>query len=111
MERPIGVRCNALDDRQFDRIHLATLEILERTGCEVQGERALKLLEEAGCFVEGHRARIPAALVRWALGVAPERITLCAREGERVMPLEADQVYFGTGSSSSARSTASPART
>jgi len=98
MERPIGVRFDALDDTQFERLHLAALAILERTGCEVQGERALALLKDAGCPVDGQRVRIPAALVRWALGVAPETVTLCTRDGRRVVPLEADQVFFGTGS-------------
>jgi trimethylamine--corrinoid protein Co-methyltransferase len=98
IDRPIGVGFDALTDAQFEQIHLATLEILERTGCEVQGDRALRLLREAGCFVDGRRVRIPAALVRWALSVAPEKVTLCTRDGERVMPLEGNRVFFGTGS-------------
>lgn len=98
MDRTIGVTFDALTDAQFERLHLASLEILERTGCEVQGERALNLLREAGCRTEGRRVWIPAALVRWALGVAPEKVTLCTRDGARVMPLEGRRVFFGTGS-------------
>jgi len=98
MDRSIGVTFDAITDDQFERIHLASLEIMERTGCEVQGERALKLLTNAGCRADGTRVYIPSALVRWALGVAPEKVTMCTRDGERTMHLEGNRTYFGTGS-------------
>ena len=42
--------------------------------------------------------RIPAGLVEWALSVAPKRVVLCNRAGQRVMPLERRNTFFGPGS-------------
>jgi len=87
-----------LSDEQIQDLHLATLEILERTGVQVNDPRALDLLRRAGARVNGEHVRIPAPLVEQALRSAPERVVVCARTGERVMPLEANRVFFGTGS-------------
>ena len=85
-------------EEQILEVHLATLEILERTGVEVRESRARALLQQAGARVEGDQVRFPAQLVEWAVGSAPERVVVSARTGERVMPLEANRVFFGTGS-------------
>jgi len=85
-------------EEQILEVHLATLEILERTGVEVRESRARALLQQAGARVEGDQVRFPAPLVEWAVGSAPERVVVSARTGERVMPLEANRVFFGTGS-------------
>ncbi|HUU54139.1 MAG TPA: trimethylamine methyltransferase family protein [Armatimonadota bacterium] len=87
-----------VSDEQIQELHLATLEILERTGVEVKQKRAVELLEKAGARVEGERVCIPADLVENAIRSAPERVVVCSRTGERVMPLEANRVFFGTGS-------------
>lgn len=85
-------------DEQILEVHFATLEILERTGVEVRDQRARNLLKQAGARLEGERARIPSHLVNWAINSAPERVVLSSRTGQRVMPLEANRVFFGTGS-------------
>ncbi|MGE5618812.1 MAG: trimethylamine methyltransferase family protein [Sphingomonadaceae bacterium] len=88
-----------LSDDQRDRIHQASLETLERTGVVLEEPRAVELLRKAGGHVsDGARVRIPAALVEWAVSVAPKRIVLCDRHGRRVMPLEGNNVFYGTGS-------------
>jgi len=87
-----------LSEEQVGELHLATLEILERTGVEVRDKRALELLKKAGARAEGDRVRIPGRLVMEAIGSAPERVVLASRTGERVMPLERNRVFFGTGS-------------
>lgn len=87
-----------LSDDQIYQIHLATLEILERTGVEVQEPESLELLRKAGARVDGSRVRIPPALIKQALHAAPERVVVCKRTGERSMPLEGSKVYWGTGS-------------
>lgn len=40
-----------LSKDELERVHLATLEVLERTGVHVQEERALELLKQAGAHV------------------------------------------------------------
>jgi len=87
-----------LSDDQIQEIHLATLEILERTGVEVQEPQAHQVLRQAGARVDGSRVRIPPGLVKRALQLAPERVVLCSRNGDRVLPLDNCRVYFGTGS-------------
>jgi len=88
-----------LSDEQCQQIHLASLEILSRTGIRVMDQEAVTLLQEAGADVtDGNLVRYPPHLVEWALRVAPPRVILCHRSGERVMWLEDRNVYFGTGS-------------
>lgn len=85
-------------DSQLEQIHYASLEVLERTGIVVKNEEALKLLKSAGCRVQDQRVWIPSWLVEEALQLAPKRIPVANRLGERVLPLEKNRVYYGTGS-------------
>jgi len=88
-----------LSDDQVERIHNASLEILDHTGVCLYEQEALDLLEKAGVGVsEENRVRIPPGLVEWALSIAPKRVVLCDRHGRRVMPLERGNVFFGPGS-------------
>jgi trimethylamine---corrinoid protein Co-methyltransferase len=92
-------RFRKLSDDQVERLHHASLEILDRTGIRLYEPEALELLEKKGVHLEdGNRVRIPPGLVEWALSVAPKRAVLCDRSGRRVMPLERNNVFFGTGS-------------
>ena len=88
-----------LSQDQLERIHFASLEILERTGVRLHLPEAVDLLKKAGAdVVNGNHVRIPASLVEWALSIAPKRVTLANRHGERVMPLERNNVFYGPGS-------------
>jgi trimethylamine--corrinoid protein Co-methyltransferase len=92
-------RFRKLSDDQIERLHHASLEILDRTGVCLYEPEAVALLEKKGLPVEeGNRVRIPPALVEWALSVAPKRTVLCDRNGRRVMPLERNNVFYGPGS-------------
>lgn len=88
-----------LSEDQLERMHFASLEILERTGVRLHLPEAVELLRKAGAEVTGgNRVRIPASLVEWALSVAPKRVVLANRNGDRVMPLERNNVFYGPGS-------------
>ncbi len=88
-----------LSEDQLERIHFASLEILERTGVRLHLPEAVDLLKKAGANVtSGNRVRIPSSLVEWALSVAPKRVVLADRNGNRVMPLERNNVFYGPGS-------------
>jgi trimethylamine--corrinoid protein Co-methyltransferase len=92
-------RFRKLSDDQVERLHHASLEILDRTGVLLFEPEALDLLKKKGLPIEdGNRVRIPPGLVEWALGVAPKRAVLCDRNGRRVMPLERHNVFYGPGS-------------
>jgi trimethylamine--corrinoid protein Co-methyltransferase len=84
---------------QLDEIHLASLEILRRTGVRVFEPEAVAMLHAAGCTVtDGNLVRFPPAVVEDALRAAPSRVVLCDRLGAPRMFLEGHRTYFGTGS-------------
>ncbi len=83
---------------QLEQIHYASLEVLERTGMIVKHKEALALLKEAGCRVQGEHVWVPGWLVEECIRLAPRRIAVADRLGKRVMPLEKNRVYYGTGS-------------
>lgn len=83
---------------QLEQIHNASLEVLEHTGMIVKHKEALALLKEAGCRVKDERVWVPGYLVEECLRLAPKRVVVANRLGERVMPLEKNRVYYGTGS-------------
>jgi trimethylamine--corrinoid protein Co-methyltransferase len=86
-------------DAQLQEIHLASLEILRRTGVRVHEAESLGLLRDAGCIVTGENlVRFPAAIVEDALLHVPSRVVLCDRTGEPRLFLEGQRIYFGTGS-------------
>ena len=97
ISRSFGFRM--LTDAQLDEIHLASLEILRRTGVRVHEAESLDLLKSAGCTVtDANLVKLPASVVEDALQSAPSRIVLCSRTGEPRVHLEGHRSYFGTGS-------------
>ena len=105
----------ALSDEQVREIHYATLEILSKTGVEMQDPYGRELLLEAGAWESrgpvkkgpalspsggsGYgRIKIPENLVVDAIATAPSRIPMYDRLGNLTMPLELGKVFFGSGS-------------
>lgn len=84
--------------RQIERIHQASLDILERTGVVVRDATALALLKQAKASTDGERVRLKAHLVEGALKTAPHSISIYRRDGDHAMCLEGWNSYFGTGS-------------
>lgn len=88
-----------LSEGQKEKIHLATLDILQKTGVKVLCREAVELLAGAGCGVcDGDLVRIPRDLIEWAIRTAPSSITIYDRSGSEAMYLEGSNTYFGTGS-------------
>ena len=83
---------------ECEKIHMASLEVLERTGIETHDQRARTLLAEAGARVDGMRVRIPEHMVTKALASAPKRITLYDRNGSAAIRAWGHNTYFGGGS-------------
>jgi trimethylamine--corrinoid protein Co-methyltransferase len=84
-----------LNQTQIERVHEATLEVLERTGVVFNNPRALAQLHGAGARVDGERVRIPAWLVEDCIRKAPSRVVLGNRHGERKVFLEGNKYWFG----------------
>lgn len=95
--KPSGYRM--FTDAQLDEIHLATLEILRRTGVRVHEAESLDLLAAAGCTItDGNLVRFQPSLLEDALTTAPSRVVMCGRDSAPRMYLESHRTYFGTGS-------------
>ncbi len=86
-----------LGQQERDKIHLASLEILERVGVEVHDERARELLIKAGASGE-KRIRLPEHMVEKALAVTPRRLTLYDRKGQVAIRAHDYNTYYGGGS-------------
>jgi trimethylamine--corrinoid protein Co-methyltransferase len=90
---------SVLSEDQKEDLHLASLEILWRTGCRVLCDEAIELLKGAGADVsDGNLVRMPPHLVEWAIRCAPPRVIMASRDGERSMFLEDGKTHYGTGS-------------
>ena len=70
-------------DDDVQRIHGATLQILEEVGIDFGYEPAVAALAEAGCRVEGERVFFPPRLVEAAVAQAPAQFTLHGRNPDR----------------------------
>ena len=94
----IQPRLRLLSSDQLQQIHLASLEVLERTGVDVGHPEAVDLLGAAGAFVrDPARVKIPSHMVDEALRTTPHRITIYDRSRNPAMHLEGRNCYFGTG--------------
>lgn len=84
-----------LSDSQLEELHLATLQILERTGVAFECQEAIELLDGAGADVSNpDRVKIPSYLVEQALRTAPKAITIYTRDGEPAMVLNGTGSHF-----------------
>ena len=84
--------------QECEKIHVASLEILERVGIDVHDEKARALLVKGGAKAEGIRVRIPEYMVEKALALAPRRMTLYDRHGEVAIRAWGTNTYYGGGS-------------
>ena len=84
--------------QECEKIHMASLEILERVGVEVHDDKARELLVKGGAKADGIRVYIPEYMVDKAMAVTPKRITLCNRLGNVAIRAWGYNTYFGGGS-------------
>jgi trimethylamine--corrinoid protein Co-methyltransferase len=94
-----GVQFEHMSNEQCQKLHWASLEILERIGVRLYHQEAVDMLRKAGCQVEGgNLVYVPSGLVEKAFTTVPKRIALCNRHGKTVMALEGNRCYYGPGS-------------
>lgn len=88
-----------LTEKEIQKIHSASLQILEKTGVKVESEQALSLLGEAGADVKDrNRVKIPSSLIEKALESSPHKITVYNQDKEIAMVLAKDNSFYGPGS-------------
>jgi trimethylamine--corrinoid protein Co-methyltransferase len=87
-----------MGQQERERIHLASLEVLERVGIDVHHHAARDLLVKGGARADGIRVYVPEHMVARALALAPKRMTLCDRDGQVAMRAWGYNTYYGGGS-------------
>lgn len=94
-----GGRYKPLSERDVQRIHKASLEVLERVGIEVQPSECREIFRRAGARIDedANRVYIPAAMVEDALATAQNEVRLFSRDGKNDLLLGGTRVYMGTG--------------
>jgi trimethylamine--corrinoid protein Co-methyltransferase len=86
------------DPADCQRVHEASLSLLEDPGVEVKYGPALEILAGIGAKVDGTRVRIPADLVERALATAPREAIVRSRSDGASLKLSQGNSYFGPGS-------------
>jgi trimethylamine--corrinoid protein Co-methyltransferase len=81
------------------KIHEASLEILDRVGARLHMEEAIQLLKKAGARIsDSNLARIPSQLVEKSLTTAPKKVVLYDRHVKPAIQLGNLNRYYGPGS-------------
>lgn len=91
-----GLSLSVFTEDELEDIHLATLEVLERTGVFVEDDEALGVFESAGCGIDRDQriVSIPPYVVEDAIRSAPSSITLAGRTPDRDFVVESSRVGF-----------------
>ena len=90
---------SVLSQDEREMIFRGALEVMERVGGRFYHPEAIELFKNSDAqVVDDSLVKIPSWLTLQALKEAPSKVTLCTREGKRVLDLGRDYVYFGTGS-------------
>jgi trimethylamine--corrinoid protein Co-methyltransferase len=92
------LRLDVLTPAEVQRIHDATLHIIEHVGVRFPSTKALDVWEAHGASVD-HESMIVKAkpyLIEEALKKAPPKYKLCARDPQQDLPLDGNHVFVGT---------------
>jgi len=98
MENECKPSYRLISDDQIQRIHKATLEILENVGVKISNDEGLELFRDYGCKIENENiVKIPSSLVEESIKTAPKSIEIFSRDGDLAMSLEDRNSYYGLG--------------
>lgn len=91
-----GFSLNIFSDDELYEIHLATLEVLQKTGIFVEDQEALDIFDGGGAVVdpENKMVKIPPYLVEDAVRSAPPKLNLAGRNAKNDIVLESNRVGF-----------------
>jgi trimethylamine--corrinoid protein Co-methyltransferase len=87
-----------MGQHECERIHMASLEILERVGVDVHDEKARALLVKGGAKSDGICIRLSEYMVERALSMTPRRMTLYDRLGKVAIRAWGTRTHYGGGS-------------
>ncbi|MFQ5612048.1 MAG: trimethylamine methyltransferase family protein, partial [Anaerolineae bacterium] len=94
-----GGRYRPLTGAGVQRLHVAALSVLERTGVEVLESECRHLLAGAGAQIDAARDRVflPRPMIEAALETANRDVVLYSRDGRTDLHLRGRRVHLGTG--------------
>ena len=78
-----------------EKIHDATLNVLENTGMVFNHGQALELFKKAGCRTDGKKVFLPGNLVEENIKKATSQFTLHARNPEKNVIIGGDHIDSG----------------
>ncbi len=89
---------NILTHAEVERLHTATLAVIEKTGVRFPSKRALEIWAANGANVDWDTSivKAPGHLIEAALKKAPPAYTLAARDPSQDLPLDGNHVFLGT---------------
>ncbi len=89
-----------LSDTLVEKIIDEALTLLEKVGVKVENKEGIELLTDSGARVDksSQRVFIPRNLVEEALKLAPSKIKVFDRKGEKYFLIGGDNVHFDPGS-------------
>ncbi len=95
-KRTWRLRLDILAEDELEDIHLATLELLHKTGVFVEKGEALDLFANAGAQVnrQTKMVKIPPHLVEECIRSAPSRVTLYGRNPKHDLVLDTTRIHF-----------------
>lgn len=93
-----GLSLNILSEGDVQRIHTATLDVIENTGVRFPSQRALDIWAAHGATVDydSQIVKAPGHLVESALLMAPPAYSLAAIDPEQDLPMDGNHVFVGT---------------
>lgn len=87
-------RFEYFSDEEVQRIHEATLRVLETVGVDFGYAPAVEVLKKAGCKVDGRRVFFSPEMVMEQVAKAPSEYTLQARNPEKNVMIGGDQIAY-----------------
>ncbi|HNE04751.1 MAG TPA: trimethylamine methyltransferase family protein, partial [Anaerolineales bacterium] len=92
------LKLDILSKEDVQKIHEATLHIIENVGIRFPSKRALRIWEEAGATVDHEKkiVKVKPYLIEDALKQAPPAYTLGARDPQQNLSLDGNHVHLGT---------------
>ncbi len=93
-----GLGLPMFSEDELEEIHLATLEVLEKTGVFVEDPEAFAIFEKAGAIVDSDKkiVKLHPYLVEEAIQSAPSKLFLAGRNPKNDVILESNRVGFTT---------------
>jgi trimethylamine--corrinoid protein Co-methyltransferase len=92
------ISLNILTQEEVQRIHTATLDVMESVGVKFPSQKALKILRTHGCQVDDGSmiVKFPGDIVEQYLAKTPGTYTLAALDPDLDLPLDGNHSYLGT---------------